>query len=179
VATGVVILRVSKTNGEVITFAGGGVPGNADGVGTGASFNTIYGLWTDGTTIYLAESTVVRSVVIRTQQVGTVAGLPGTLSDEDGVATNAHFYLINSITGDDDYLYVGESSGSVRRISRATAEVSTIIGQRNPLRYLGRWNISICHRVQRMWYWANQPQYSREVICCRQGAYLLLESHPR
>lgn len=131
VATGVVILRVSKTNGEVITFAGRGVPGNADGVGTGASFNTIYGLWTDGTTIYLAESTVVRSVVIRTQQVGTVAGLPGTLSDEDGVATNAHFYLINSITGDNDYLYVGESSGSVRRISRATAEVSTIIGQRN------------------------------------------------
>ena len=48
--------RVELSTGTVSVFAGSGVKGSLDGLGTAASFNQPYGLSTDGTALFVADT---------------------------------------------------------------------------------------------------------------------------
>ncbi|SVE33010.1 uncharacterized protein METZ01_LOCUS485864, partial [marine metagenome] len=62
-------------NPEVTTFAGSGTAGSANGTGTAASFIKPSGITSDGTNLYIADSTnhTIRKIVISTGVVSTFA----------------------------------------------------------------------------------------------------------
>ena len=69
--------------GVVTTLAGSGVAGAADGTGTAATFNRPYGITTDGTNLYVADTgnNKIRQIVIAT---GVVSSLTGAANTADG-----------------------------------------------------------------------------------------------
>jgi fibronectin type 3 domain-containing protein len=124
------IRKVVIATGVVTTLAGSGSIGSADGTGTGASFNFPYGITTDGTNLYVADTNnhLIRKVVIATGVVSTVAGTT-TSGSANGTGTAAAFNLPKSITTDGTSLYVAEAGGNkIRRIVIATAAVTTLAG---------------------------------------------------
>jgi len=50
------IRKIVISTGEVTTLAGTGSTGSANGTGTSASFNTPFGITTDGTNLYVADN---------------------------------------------------------------------------------------------------------------------------
>jgi len=66
------IYKFNLATNELTVFAGSGISGNTDGVGTSADFYTITDITTDGTNLYVA-ATYTRKVVISTAQVTTIA----------------------------------------------------------------------------------------------------------
>ena len=122
------IRRVSKTTGAVTTLAGQpDAYGYANGTGTDARFPGIRALWTDGTIVYAVDAQTVRRIVIATGEVGTFAGLPGSVGFKDGIGTQAAFGPLLGVAGGGTSLYVFDSS-TVRRIALLNAEVTTIAG---------------------------------------------------
>ncbi|MBI3793985.1 MAG: fibronectin type III domain-containing protein, partial [Nitrospinae bacterium] len=118
--------------GVVTTFAGGaGVFGTTDGTGTGARFSFPYGLTTDGTNLYVADTTnnTIRQVVIATGVVTTLAGSGTALGTTDGTGTGARFYLPNGITTDGTNVYVADTyNHTIRKVVIATGVVTTLAG---------------------------------------------------
>ena len=57
----------TTTSGAVTTLEGTGSSGSANGTGTSASFYHPYGITTDGTNLYVADSSnhLIRKIVIR------------------------------------------------------------------------------------------------------------------
>ena len=53
----------TTTSGAVTTLAGTGSTGSANGTGTSASFNYPSGITTDGTNLYLADSTASNHLI--------------------------------------------------------------------------------------------------------------------
>jgi hypothetical protein len=130
VGDGSVIKRVAKATGEVAIFAGSAAEsGSADGVGTAARFRRPFGIWGDGTYLYVTDPAdkTIRRIRISTAEVTTFAGAPGSTGPLDGIGTNARFSGDgpSNISGDGTNLYV--SDGFIRRISISTAEVSTFL----------------------------------------------------
>jgi len=74
------IRKISIESGQVTTLAGSGMVGDADGVGTNASFSCPRGLWVHGGLLYVADSgnNSVRTVDL---EDGNVVTLPFTFSD--------------------------------------------------------------------------------------------------
>lgn len=127
------IRKVVIATGEVTTLAGGST-GSDDGTGAGAQFNEPYGITTDGTNLYVADSqnNTIRKIVIAT---GVVTTLAGDASDtwpygsDDGTGTAALFYEPRGITTDGTNLYVADSmNNTIRKIVIATQEVTTFAG---------------------------------------------------
>ena len=131
------IRKIVMSTGVVTTLAGSVLAGSTDGTGTAASFDQPYGITTDGTNLYVADSfnSTIRKIVISTGVVTTLAGnaslqskinaaLNGTV---DGIGAAATFFLPVGITTDGTNLYVMGSS-VIRKIVIATGAVSTLAG---------------------------------------------------
>ena len=125
------IRKIVISTGEVTTLAGlAGTTGWDDGTGNLARFNYPYGITTDGTNLYVADTSnyIIRKIVISTAEVTTLAGLHGVSNIVDGTGTSAQFSSPYGITTDGTNLYVLDSH-TIRKIVISTAEVTTIAGQ--------------------------------------------------
>lgn len=125
------IRKVAIATGTVTSLAGlAGFPGSADGTGSAARFSNPTGIWGDGTNLYVTEGAVhtVRKIVISTGEVTTFAGAASVIGSTDAVGTSARFNNPLGIWGDGTYLYVSDAGNTIRRITIATREVTTIAG---------------------------------------------------
>ncbi len=124
------IRKIVISTGVVTTLAGSGVPGAADATGALASFNSPYGLTSDGTSLYVADTTnnKIRKVVISSGVVTTLAGsgVPGS-TDATGVA--ATFTNPSGVTNDGTNVYVADrGSHKIRKIVISSGVVTTLAG---------------------------------------------------
>ncbi len=112
-----VIRKVVIATGAVSTLAGDALdlPGTTDGNGAEARFSHAYGITTDGTNLYVADSGTsrgaIRMVVIAT---GTVTTLVGGTSDISGAG--ARLYHPQGLTTDGTKLYVTNSANNTINI---------------------------------------------------------------
>ena len=102
------IRKIVISTGVVTTLAGTGSAGSANG--TAASFKFPHGITTDGTNLYVADTSnyLIRKIVISTGAVTTVAGT-GSAGSANGTGTSASFYLPYGITTDGTNLYVADT----------------------------------------------------------------------
>jgi DNA-binding beta-propeller fold protein YncE len=129
------IRRALTPSGQATTVAGQfGIVGSIDGTRTGAQFNTPTGIALDGTgRLYVADTNncTIRSIVIATGQVTTVAGTPGQCGYLDGTGTAARFNQPRGLAIDaaGTTLYVVDLANHViRRMVLATRQVTTLAG---------------------------------------------------
>jgi hypothetical protein len=126
------IRKVVISTGVVTTLAGSaGVPGSADGTGTAATFNLPFGVTSDGTNLYVADTgnNTIRKVVISTGVVSTLAGIAGVPGSADGTGTAATFHTPYGVTTDGTSLFVADTGNStIRIINIASEAVTTFIG---------------------------------------------------
>ncbi|HLH31466.1 MAG TPA: hypothetical protein VKY31_09705, partial [Terriglobia bacterium] len=115
---------VSQFNGSE-----GGI-GTRDGIGTQARFYNPGNIWSDGTNLYVADTSAstIRKISIATGDVSTLAGSPGQRGNVDGFGSAARLNssFLWGIWGDGANLYL--SGCSIRTIVLATGEVSTLTG---------------------------------------------------
>jgi DNA-binding beta-propeller fold protein YncE len=146
------IRRISLPSVVVTTLAGTGVAGyTSSGLGNVATFNNPSGITTDGTNLYIADTTnrrireiaasgvgvTLANMASSTAAVTTLAGTGGSGTTE-GAATNAKFNSPLGITTDGLNLYVADTfnhrirkiapTGALSGITSATATVSTLAG---------------------------------------------------
>ena len=124
------IRKIVIATGAVTTLAGSGTSGSVDGTGTAASFKGPYGITTDGTNLYVADSSsnTIRKVVISTGAVTTLAG-SGTLASVDGTGSSASFNSPRGITTDGTNIYeVDYGNSTIRKIVISTGAVTTLAG---------------------------------------------------
>ncbi|MBA4381521.1 MAG: hypothetical protein C0406_03050 [Sideroxydans sp.] len=125
------IRKIVIATGEVTTVAGSTM-GFADGTGSAAQFNWPRGITTDGTNLYVADTSNsnIRKVVIATGVVTTLAGsVNATSGNLDGIGSAARFNNPYAITTDGTYLYVVDTfNNTIRKIVPATGEVTTLAG---------------------------------------------------
>jgi DNA-binding beta-propeller fold protein YncE len=110
------IRKILISSGVVSTLAGStGIIGSTDGTAA-ARFWLPYGITTDGTNLYVADSAnqTIRRIVSATGVVTTVAGSAGVSGSADGTAA-ARFYNPFGITSDGASLYVADSLNSTIR----------------------------------------------------------------
>lgn len=113
------IRRVVIATGDVTTLAGDGTSGSTDGVGTLASFNSPFGVATDGSNLYVADTANnrIRRIAISTGAVTTLAG-SGSDSYADGVGTTASFSRPQCVATDGKSVYVADTSNNRIRCIR-------------------------------------------------------------
>ena len=113
------IRKVVIATGVVTTLAGtAGFAGSADGTGAAARFYEPFGITTDGTNLYVADTSnnTIRKVVIATGVVTTLAGTAGSSGSTDGTGVAARFHLPYDITTDGTNLYVADSGNNTIRV---------------------------------------------------------------
>ncbi len=123
------IRKIVIATGVVTTLAGNGGQGSTDGNGTAAAFNYPYAITTDGTNLYVADSSNhrIRKIVIATGVVTTLAG--NGSGNADGTGTAATFNNPYGITTDSTNLYVSDGfNHRIRKIVIATGVVTTLAG---------------------------------------------------
>ncbi len=122
----------TSLSGATSTLAGAaGYSGSADGTGTAARFSSPYGITTDGTYLYVADSgnNTIRRIVISSGAVTTLAGAAGYSGSADGTGTAARFTSPYGITMDETYLYVVDSgNNTIRKIVISSGAVTTLAG---------------------------------------------------
>ena len=131
------IRQVEIASGLVSTIAGNPniIGGSSDGVGTTATFDSPYGITTDGFNLYVADTNndTIRQIAIDTKEVKTIAGSagnPGAVNDTGSVASFDH---PRGITTDGTNLYVADSYNNlIRKIVLATKLVTTLAGSGSP-----------------------------------------------
>lgn len=125
------IRTVAVASATVATLAGGGNGvADIDGIGSAATLSGPVAVTTDGTSLYVADSTAhkIRRIVIATGAVTTLAG-SGSAAEADGTGAAASFNSPTGITTDGVNLYVADSDGNtVRKIVIATGAVTTLAG---------------------------------------------------
>jgi hypothetical protein len=106
------------------------VSGYVDAVGSAARFNAPFGIWGNGTYLWVADrgNLVIRRIVIATGQVATFAGVAGQQGTVDGLGQAARFYSPEALWGDGTNLFLADGH-AIRRISIATAQLTTIAGK--------------------------------------------------
>src|SRR5262249_8743801 len=124
------IRKVSLATGATTTIAGTALAsGNTDGIGSAARFFHPWGVWGDGTNLWVADgdNSLIRKIVLSTGAVTTVAGSsPGFA---DGVGTAAQFGSLRYIWGDGTDLFIADLGNNViRRMNLTTNAVSTLAG---------------------------------------------------
>src|SRR3990172_9114909 len=119
----------------VSTLAGAaGFSGTTDGTGTTAQFNLPAGITTDGTNLYVADTSnhTIRQIVISTGVVTTLAGTAGSANSTDGTGAAARFSYPAGITTDGPTglnLYVADAGNhTIRQIVISTGVVTTLAG---------------------------------------------------
>jgi hypothetical protein len=124
------IRKIVISTGVVTTLAGTGSQGNSNGTGTSASFKQNNGVTTDGTNLYVADTSnhLIRKIVISTGVVTTLAGT-GSQGNSNGTGTSASFYFPKGITTDGTNLYVSDAGNHlIRKIVISTGVVTTLAG---------------------------------------------------
>lgn len=126
------IRKVVISTGVVTTLAGSALAnGGTDATGAAARFNYPYGITTDGTNLYVADTVndTIRKIVISTGAVTTLAGKAGNWGAADGTGANASFYYPAGITTDGTNLYVTDIyNGTIRKIVISSGVVTTLVG---------------------------------------------------
>jgi hypothetical protein len=116
----------------VTTLAGTAeISGSTDGTGSAARFLNPWGITTDGTNLYVADTgnSTIRQIVIATGAVTTLAGTAGSYGSTDGTGTAASFNNPMGITTDGTNLYVADNlNDTIRQIVIATGAVTTVAG---------------------------------------------------
>ena len=134
VQTGTVALGNAGSAGavSVSTLAGSaGAFGTTDGTGAAARFNYPGSITTDGTNLYVADTSshTIRKVVIATGVVSTLAGSAGNAGANDGTGIAAQFNYPHGITTDGTNLFVADTyNHTIRMVVIATGAVTTIAG---------------------------------------------------
>jgi len=120
------IRKIDIASGLVSTLTGSaGVSGSTDGTGAAATFNLPFGIITDGTNLYVADTgnSVIRKVVISTGSVTTM-----TVTDET-TGTAATFHTPYGIATDGTSLFVADTgNNTIRKIDIASGVVTTFVG---------------------------------------------------
>ena len=87
------VRKIDISTGAVSTIAGtAGAAGSADGTGAAARFNYPFGIYTDGSNLFVADqfNNAIRKIVISSAEVTTIAGSLASGS-ADGAGDNARF----------------------------------------------------------------------------------------
>lgn len=133
------IRKIDVGTGDVSTLAGGGGKGfrgsgAEDGVGKTASFYNPWGIATDGSNLYVADSmnNKIRKVVIATGEVSTLAGGGGQgyngAGFSDGIGTQAAFNEPAGLALDGSSLYVVDrNNNTIRKVDTVTGMVTTVL----------------------------------------------------
>lgn len=116
-----------------VVAGGVGGTGNADGIGTAARFNFLFGVTVDGAgNLFVADNgnCTIRKVVIATGVTTTLAGSPALQGSADGTGAAARFRQPYAVEADRaGNLYVADSINStIRKIVIATGVVTTLAG---------------------------------------------------
>lgn len=117
--------------GVTSTLAGDSLSGSQDGIGAAARFYNPAGITTDGTNLYLADTSnhTIRKVVIATGVVTTLAGTAGSSGSADGIGNTATFFAPTNITTDGTNLYVTDTyNHTIRQVVISTGAVTTLAG---------------------------------------------------
>jgi sugar lactone lactonase YvrE len=126
------IRKVTIATGAVTTLAGSpGSPGSADGTGAVARLSIPYGITTDGTNLYVADTGnhTIRQIVIATGAVTTLAGTAGVSGSSDGTGAAAGFNLPYGVATDGISVFVADTvNHTIRKITIATGAVTTLAG---------------------------------------------------
>lgn len=126
------VRQVVISSGVVTTLAGSaGLTGSTDGTGSAARFNSPYGLATDGTNVFVADTgnQTIRKIVIATGVVTTLAGSAGVTGTADGTGSAARFFNPLGIATDGSNLFVADSANhTVRKLVIGTGVVTTPYG---------------------------------------------------
>lgn len=125
------IRQIVITSGAVSTLAGNTTPGNADFIGTLASFNAPYGITTDGTNLYVADygNNKIRKILISTGAVTTLAGTGAAGAADTATGIPATFQHPYGITTDGINAYVTDyGNNKIRKIVIASGAVTTLAG---------------------------------------------------
>jgi len=124
------IRKIVIATGEVTTLAGSVTVGYTDGIGSSARFFYPYGITTDGTNLYVADSgnNMIRTVAIATGEVATLAGST-TPGFANGLGPAARFNSPTGITTDGRNLYIADTGSSmIRKVVIATGKVTLFVG---------------------------------------------------
>lgn len=115
----------------VTTLAGSGTPGQADGAGSVATFNSPFALSLHGNVLLIADlqNHRIRSMSLEwPHNVSTIAG-SGQPALEDGVGLSASFNRPAAMENDGQVLFVADRyNHAIRSVHLDSAEVSTIAG---------------------------------------------------
>jgi hypothetical protein len=131
------IRQLNIATDDVTTIAGStsGVSGSTDDTGNAARFNSPSGITTDGTNLFVCDTSnhTIRKIVISSGEVTTIAGTATLSGFSDGTGSVARFNSPTGITTDGTNLYVSDTSNhAIRRIVIASGEVATIAGAAPP-----------------------------------------------
>lgn len=124
------IRKIVISTGVVTSLVGSYPFGAVDARGDAPSFNYPFGITTDGTNIYVADTgnNTIRQIVIATGDVTTLAG-SGVLGSTDGIGAAATFNQPVGITTDNTNLYIADTGNhKIRQIEISTGVVSTLAG---------------------------------------------------
>jgi 6-phosphogluconolactonase (cycloisomerase 2 family) len=105
--------------------------GSADGTGSAARFMGPYGITSDGTHLFVADTNnhTIRKIVIATGVVTTLAGTAGSSGSTDATGLAAKFSRPSGITIDGPHLFVADTyNHTIRKIVIATGVVTTLAG---------------------------------------------------
>lgn len=130
--TGNVLIRKIATNGDVTTIAGqAGVSGDADGVGTAASFGNMQGIATDSNgNVFVADTgnQTIRKID-SSNNVTTYAGASGVYGTTDGALADSRFAVPCGLTFDKKgNLYISDNDNHTVRKITPEGVVSTLAG---------------------------------------------------
>jgi len=129
-------------NCATVSQMGGAIQGNALNLvptvgtlvatGAGAALNNPWGITSDGTNLYVADTgnNMIRKIVIATGVATTLAGT-GVAGALDGPGATATFNIPWGITTDGTNVYVADGNNKIRKIVIATGDVSSVTGVAN------------------------------------------------
>jgi hypothetical protein len=138
-----VLPALGQQQAVVDHFVGSPGIGSQDGVGSDAHVYNPYGLWTDGTSIYVADSgnDTIRKISLATGMVTTIAGGVQQSLSLDGNGLNARFASLHSIWGDGQSLYVTDVP-SLRQIDVTSGAVRSALPNPATAYYAGSQSVA-------------------------------------
>lgn len=126
------IRKVVIATGIVTTLVGEAYfDGSSDGIGSDAQFNHPSGITTDGTNLFISDTSnhTIRKVVIATGLVTTISGSISSLGDADDTGSEARFNGPTGITTDGTNLFITDTAHhTIRKVVIATGVVTTFAG---------------------------------------------------
>lgn len=123
-------IRKITPNGDVTTFAGSGVSGSADGVGTAASFRFPDGAVFDSqNNLFISDQSNHKIRKITPDGTVTTFAGSGTIGSAEGIGTAASFYYPAgmAVDADDNVLVADYGNNKIRKIT-PDGTVSTFAG---------------------------------------------------